>query len=278
VLILRITVNTLKEMKEKKERITMLTAYDYLTAKILDECGVEVLLVGDSLGMVVLGYENTLPVSFEDVLYHTKAVARGAKRAMVVADMPFLTYQVNREEALRNAGRYLKEGGAQGVKMEGGVEMAETIEKVVKTGIPVMGHIGLTPQSVHQLGGFKVQGSDLEKAKKLIEDAKALNEAGVFSIVLECVPFQLAQKITEIVSVPTIGIGAGPHCDGQVLVIHDLLGFSDRVPKFVKKYASFKGEMEKAVENYVAEVKEGKFPQREHSYSLKEEVLKAIIN
>lgn len=275
---MRITVNTLKEMKEKKERITMLTAYDYLTAKILDECGVEVLLVGDSLGMVVLGYENTLPVSFEDVLYHTKAVARGAKRAMVVADMPFLTYQVNREEALRNAGRYLKEGGAQGVKMEGGVEMAETIEKVVKTGIPVMGHIGLTPQSVHQLGGFKVQGSDLEKAKKLIEDAKALNEAGVFSIVLECVPFQLAQKITEIVSVPTIGIGAGPHCDGQVLVIHDLLGFSDRVPKFVKKYASFKGEMEKAVENYVAEVKEGKFPQREHSYSLKEEVLKAIIN
>jgi 3-methyl-2-oxobutanoate hydroxymethyltransferase len=278
VLILRITVNTLKEMKEKKERITMLTAYDYLTAKILDECGVEVLLVGDSLGMVVLGYENTLPVSFEDVLYHTKAVARGAKRAMVVADMPFLTYQVNREEALRNAGRYLKEGGAQGVKMEGGVEMAETIEKVVKTGIPVMGHIGLTPQSVHQLGGFKVQGSDLEKAKKLIEDAKALNEAGVFSIVLECVPFQLAQKITEIVSVPTIGIGAGPHCDGQVLVIHDLLGFSDRVPKFVKKYASFKDEMEKAVENYVAEVKEGKFPQPEHSYSLKEEVLKAIIS
>jgi len=275
---LRITVNTLKEMKEKKERITMLTAYDYLTAKILDECGVEVLLVGDSLGMVVLGYENTLPVSFEDVLYHTKAVARGAKRAMVVADMPFLTYQVNREEALRNAGRYLKEGGAQGVKMEGGVEMAETIEKVVKTGIPVMGHIGLTPQSVHQLGGFKVQGSDLEKAKKLIEDAKALNEAGVFSIVLECVPFQLAQKITEIVSVPTIGIGAGPHCDGQVLVIHDLLGFSDRVPKFVKKYASFKDEMEKAVENYVAEVKEGKFPQPEHSYSLKEEVLKAIIS
>jgi 3-methyl-2-oxobutanoate hydroxymethyltransferase len=265
-------------MKEKKERITMLTAYDYLTAKILDECGVEILLVGDSLGMVVLGYENTLPVSFEDVLYHTKAVARGAKRAMVVADMPFLTYQVSREEALRNAGRYLKEGGAQGVKMEGGVEMAEMIEKVVKTGIPVMGHIGLTPQSVHQLGGFKVQGSDLEKAKKLIEDAKALNEAGVFSIVLECVPFQLAQKITEIVSVPTIGIGAGPHCDGQVLVIHDLLGFSDRVPKFVKKYASFKGEMEKAVENYVAEVKEGKFPQREHSYSLKEGVLKAIID
>ncbi len=274
---MRITVNTLKEMKEKKERVTMLTAYDYLTAKILDECGVEILLVGDSLGMVVLGYENTLPVSFEDVLYHTKAVARGAKRAMVVADMPFLTYQVNKEEALRNAGLYLKEGGAQGVKMEGGVEMAETIEKVVKTGIPVMGHIGLTPQSVHQLGGFKVQGSDLEKAKKLIEDAKALNEAGVFSIVLECVPFQLAKKITEIVSVPTIGIGAGPHCDGQVLVIHDLLGFSDRVPKFVKKYASFKDEMEEAVKNYVAEVKGGKFPQSEHSYSLKEEVLKAII-
>lgn len=275
---MRVTVNALKEMKERKERITMLTAYDYLMAKILDECGVEILLVGDSLGMVVLGYENTLPVSFEDVLYHTRAVARGAQRAMVVADMPFLTYQVNKEEALRNAGLYLKEGGAQGVKMEGGVEMAETIEKVVKAGIPVMGHIGLTPQAVHQLGGFKVQGGDVEKAKKLIEDAKALDEAGVFSLVLECVPYPLAKRITELVSVPTIGIGAGPYCDGQVLVIQDLLGFSERVPKFVKKYASLKNEVEKAVKDYIGEVKEEKFPQLEHSYSMKEEVLKALIN
>ena len=272
-----VTVIKLREMKKNQEKITMLTAYDYLMARILDECGVELILVGDSLGMVVLGYETTLPVNFEDVLYHTKAVARGAKRAMVIADMPFLTYQVTPEEALKNAGRYLKEGGAQGVKMEGGVEMAETIERVVKAGIPVMGHIGLTPQAVHQLGGFKVQGGDVEKGKKLLEDAKALDEAGVFSLVLECIPYPLAREITRTVSIPTIGIGAGPFCDGQVLVIQDLVGFSEKVPKFVKKYTSLNEEVRKAVGAYMREVKEGKFPSLENSYSMSEETLKAIL-
>lgn len=273
---MKVTVNTLREMKEKKERITMLTAYDYLTAKILDECGVEVLLVGDSLGMVVLGYETTLPVTLEDVLYHTRAVSRGAKRAMVVADMPFLTYQTSKVEALKNAGRFLQEGGAQAVKVEGGAEMAETVEFLVKRGIPVMGHIGLTPQSVHQLGGFKVQGRSIEQARKLLLDARSLEEAGAFSLVLECLPYLLAQLITGKTRIPTVGIGAGPYCDGQVLVIQDLLGYFETVPRFVKRYASLGEEVKRAVEKYIKEVKEGSFPTSEHSYPLADDVWEGL--
>lgn len=273
---MKTTVATLKEKKQKGEKISMLTAYDYLMAKILDEAGIDLILVGDSLGMVVLGYETTLPVTLEDVLYHTRAVSRGAKKAMVVADMPFLTYQTDKVEALKNAGRFLQEGGAQAVKIEGGELMAETVDFLVKRGIPVMGHIGLTPQSVNQLGGFKVQGKDIEQARQLIKDAQTLDEAGVFSIVLECVPYPLAEMITEKVSVPTIGIGAGPFCDGQVLVIQDLLGYFETTAKFVKKYADLGKEIRRAVEQYIEEVKTGKFPAEEHSYSLSVSVLEEL--
>ncbi len=274
----KVTVSSLREMKANGEKITMLTAYDYLMAKLLDESGIEILLIGDSLGMVVLGYETTLPVTLEDVLYHTKAVARGAKNAMVVADMPFLTYQVSAEEALRNAGRFLQEGGAQGVKLEGGERMVPTIERLIEVGIPVMGHIGLTPQSVHQLGGFKVQGKNLSQAKQLLKDAQALDEVGVFCLILECVPAPLAKVITESVAVPTVGIGAGSHCDGQVLVVQDLLGFNERVPKFVKKYHYFNEGVKKAVGQFRDEVKEGKFPVDEHSYGMDESVLKQLLS
>lgn len=273
----KVTVSSLRKMKASGEKIAMLTAYDYLMARLLDESGIEILLIGDSLGMVVLGYDTTLPVTLEDVLYHTKAVARGAENAMVVADMPFLTYQVSGEEALRNAGRFLQEGGAQAVKLEGGERMIPTIERVIEAGIPVMGHIGLTPQSVYQLGGFKVQGKDLSQAKQLLKDAKALDEVGVFCLILECVPAPLAKVITESVAVPTIGIGAGPYCDGQVLVIQDLLGFGERVPKFVKKYHHFNGEVKKAVGQFRDEVKEGKFPTDEHAYGMDESVLRQLL-
>jgi 3-methyl-2-oxobutanoate hydroxymethyltransferase len=274
----KVTVSLLREMKGSGEKITMLTAYDYLMAKLLDECGIEILLIGDSLGMVVLGYETTLPVTLDDVLYHTKAVSRGAKNAMVVADMPFLTYQVSAEEALRNAGRFLQEGGAQAVKLEGGERMLSTIERLIEAGIPVMGHIGLTPQSVHQLGGFKVQGKDLTQAKQLLKDAQVLDEVGVFCLILECVPAPLAKIITESIAVPTVGIGAGPHCDGQVLVIQDLLGFGERVPKFVKKYRSLSEEIRGAVGEFRHDVKEGKFPGDEHSYGMDESVLKQLLS
>ncbi len=270
------TVATLREKKQKNEKITMLTAYDYLMAKIIDEAGIDLILVGDSLGMVVLGYETTLPVTIEDVLYHTKAVARGVKSAMVVADMPFLTYQADKVEALRNAGRFLQEGGAQAVKIEGGELMAETVDFLTKRGVPVMGHIGLTPQSVNQLGGFKVQGKDIKQARQLIKDAQILEEAGVFSIVLECVPYPLAKMITEKVSVPTIGIGAGPYCDGQVLVIQDLLGYFEAAAKFVKKYTELGKEIKRAVVEYIEEVQNGKFPTLENSYSLSPSVLEEL--
>ncbi len=273
---MKTTVGTLKDKKQRKEKITMLTAYDYLMAKILDEAGIDLILVGDSLGMVILGYNTTIPVTLEDVLYHTKAVARGVEKAMVVADMPFLTYQADKVEALRNAARFLQEGGAQGVKIEGGVLMAETVDFLVRRGIPVMGHIGLTPQSVNQLGGFKVQGKDIEQARQLIKDAQALDEAGVFSIVLECIPYPLARMITEKVSVPTIGIGAGPYCDGQVLVIQDLLGYFKTTPRFVKKYAEFGKEAKRAVAEYIKEVREGKFPTMENSYPLSNLVLEEL--
>jgi len=263
----KITVTKLVEMKQKGEKITMLTAYDYLTAKLLDELGVDIILVGDSLGMVVLGYENTLAVTMDDMIHHTKAVARGVKSSLVVGDMPFMSYQVNADEALKNAGRFLQEAGAQAVKLEGGEEVADKVVKIVKAGIPVMGHLGLTPQSVHQMGGFKVQGKEDKQKKKLLKDAKILEEAGAFSIVLECVPKELATDITKAVSIPIIGIGAGCECDGQVLVTQDILGMYDKfVPKFVKQYVKLSGEMKKAVSDYISEVKSGKFPSKEHEF------------
>jgi 3-methyl-2-oxobutanoate hydroxymethyltransferase len=235
----RVTTATLRDKKAKQEKISMLTSYDYSTAGLVDQAGLDMILVGDSLGMVVLGYENTLAVTMDDMVHHTRAVVRGTKNAMVVADMPFLSYHVSTKEAVRNAGRFIQEGGAQAVKLEGGVERVDAVKAILDAQIPVMGHIGLTPQSVNQFGGFKVQGKDLETARKLLEDAKALDKAGVFSIVLECVPTALAKKVTEEVSVPTIGIGAGPYCDGQVLVVNDMLGmFSGHIPKFVKKYVN----------------------------------------
>ncbi|HAA89809.1 MAG: 3-methyl-2-oxobutanoate hydroxymethyltransferase [Thermoanaerobacterales bacterium 50_218] len=263
----RVTTATLQEMKKRGEKITLLTAYDYPTARLLDEAGIDILLVGDSVGNVVLGYENTLPVTMEEMIHHTKAVARGAKRAMVVGDMPFLSYQISISEAIRNAGRFLQEAGAQAVKLEGGKERAETVRALVETGIPVMGHIGLTPQSVHQLGGYRVQGRSEEAAKKLLEDALALEEAGIFSLVLECVPAPVAQMITSKLRIPTLGIGAGPFCDGQVLVTHDLLGlYGGRVPKFVKQYIRLYDQMLEAVRSFREEVRDGVFPGPEHCY------------
>ncbi len=258
---------TLREMKGQGEKIAMLTAYDYPFASIVDEAGIEIILVGDSLGMVVLGYDSTIPVTLEDTIRHTQAVVRGTQKAMVIADMPFLTYQVSPSQALMNAGRLMQEAGAQGVKLEGGREVAQTVHTIVSAGIPVMGHLGLTPQSVHQLGGYKVQGRTEDAAKRLKEDALILQDAGAFSIVLEAVPLELAKEVTESLQIPTIGIGAGPHCDGQVLVLHDLLGVFQRfTPKFVKRYAEI-GEMaRKAIEQYRDEVKEGLFPAEEHSY------------
>ena len=263
----RVTTLELKRKKEAGEPITMLTAYDYPFAQMVDEAGVDIILVGDSLGMVVLGYDSTLPVTQEDMLRHTAAVARGAKRAMVVADMPFMTYQISPEQALENAGQLVKEAGAQAVKLEGGDPVLETIRKIVDAGIPVMGHLGLTPQSIHKLGGYRVQGREKETAERLKREARALEEAGCFSIVLEAIPSWLAREVTEAVSVPTIGIGAGPHCDGQVLVLHDVLGiFQEFKPKFVKRYANLREEALGALREYVREVQEGKFPTAEYSY------------
>lgn len=263
----RVTTAMLLEMKEKGEKITMLTAYDYPTACLLDEAGIDILLVGDSLGNVVLGYENTLPVTLEESLHHTKAVARGAKRAMVVGDMPFLSYHTTVADAVLNAGRYLKEAGAHAVKLEGGRERAEVVRALVENGIPVMGHLGLTPQSVHQLGGFRVQGRTEEAAQRLLEDASILEEAGVFSLVLEAVPPALAKEVTQRLRVPTIGIGAGPYCDGQVLVFHDMMGLTNKqVPRFVKQYVRLYDVMLDALRRFKAEVQEGVFPGPEHCY------------
>lgn len=263
----KVTVPEIKKMKQKGEKITALTAYDYSFSRILDGAGVDILLVGDSLGSVIQGQESTLPVTLEEMLYHTKAVVRGRKRALVVADMPFLSFQVSLEEAKRNAGRFLQEAGAEAVKIEGGVRMLETIEQIVQMGIPVMGHVGLTPQSVHRFGGYKVQGREKEERGAILQDALAVEEAGAFSVVLEGIPMDLAEEITRRLSIPTIGIGAGIHCDGQVLVVHDMLGLFDMyTPKFVKRYADLRGVMTDAVKNFVAEVREGKFPDEEHSF------------
>jgi 3-methyl-2-oxobutanoate hydroxymethyltransferase len=263
----KISILDLGEMKEKGEKITMLTAYDYPTARILDECGVEVLLIGDSVGNVMMGTENTLPVTTDEIIYHTKAVARGRKRALVVADMPFMSYQVSVEQAKEGAGMLIKEGGAEAVKLEGGENMEGTIKAICDIDIPVMGHIGLTPQSIHRFGGYKVQGKDEKQREKLMADALAVQRAGAFSIVLEAIPSSLAQEITQTLRIPTIGIGAGIHCDGQVLVIHDLLGLSGSFrPKFVKQYADLENEIANAVKKFFTEVKKKKFPTDKHSF------------
>jgi len=263
----RKTILDIKRMKTQGEKITVLTAYDYGMAAILDESDIDILLVGDSLGNVILGYDTTLPVTMEDMLHHTKAVARGSHKAMIVADMPFLSYQVSIESALANAGRFLKEADAQAVKLEGGREHAEIVQKMTRAGIPVMAHLGLTPQSVHQLGGYKVQGKKEDAAEKMMQDAVILEEAGAFSLVLECVPEKLAAEITGALSIPTIGIGAGIHCDGQVLVVNDMLGMNDRMtPKFVKKYANLSHEIRNAVKHYIQDVKTSAFPDAEHSF------------
>ena len=268
----RITVTEVRAMKGK-EKVPMLTAYDYTTAKLLDEVGVPLLLVGDSLGMVMLGYESTIPVTMEEMLHHTRAVVRGSKRAMVIGDMPFMTYHISVAEALRNAARFIQEGGAQAVKLEGGEMMAETVHRLVSCGIPVMGHIGLTPQSALQLG-LKAQGRTPEEALRLVKDALALEQAGAFAIVLESVPFALAEFITHKVAIPTIGIGAGPGTDGQVQVIHDMLGsYTDFVPRHAKQYVKLADLIRKAVAEYAQEVKAGTFPTEAHSYKIDPQVL-----
>jgi 3-methyl-2-oxobutanoate hydroxymethyltransferase len=274
---MRVGINEIKEMKAKKEKIVMLTAYDYSTAKLVDEAGIPLILVGDSLGMVILGYESTIPVTIDEMIHHTKAVVRGTKQALVIGDMPFMTYHTNISDALRNAARFIQEGGAQAVKLEGGVTVAETVKRIVECGIPVMGHIGLTPQSIHQLGGHKVQGKTPEAAKQLLKDAQALEQAGAFAIVLELVPAPLSKLITQKLSIPTIGIGAGADCDGQVQVISDLLGlFADFVPKHAKQYAKLAGTIRAALTDYIAEVKDGSFPTVEHSSTLDESLLEEL--
>lgn len=271
------TVLTFKEAKEKHEKLTMLTAYDYSTAKLIDESGINSILVGDSLGMVCLGYEDTLSVTMEDMIHHTRAVSRGAKNALVVADMPFMSYQTSVYDAVVNAGRLMKEGRAQAVKLEGGKEVVEQIRAIVNASIPVVAHIGLTPQSINAFGGFKVQGKSEEAAKRLLEEAKAVEEAGAFAVVLECVPAKLAEFISKKISIPTIGIGAGAGCDGQVLVYQDMLGmYSDFVPKFVKQYAKVGEVMKKAFEEYIKEVKDGVFPEEKHTFKIDEEVIEKL--
>lgn len=271
---MRISINQIKEMKQKGEKITMLTAYDYSTARIIDSVGIPLILVGDSLGMVVLGYESTIPVTMEEMLHHTRAVVRGTEKAMVIGDMPFMTYHVSVEDALRNAARFIQEGGAQAIKLEGGVTVAEKVKRIVECGIPVMGHIGLTPQSIHQFGGFKVQGKTPEAARRVFEDARALEEAGAFAIVLETVPAQLSTVITRKLSIPTIGIGAGVGCDGQVQVINDILGsFADFVPRHAKQYARLSDVIRTAVNEYYSEVKASSFPTDKQSFSIDESIL-----
>ena len=265
----KVTTLTFRQKKERGEVISMLTAYDYPTAIAMDRAGVDAILVGDSLAMVVLGYENTLPVTMEEMLHHSRAVARGAKSALLVGDMPFMSYQVSVEEAVRNAGRFLQQGGMDAVKLEGGRERVDAIRAITGAGIPVMGHLGLTPQSINLLGGFRAQGKTAAAAKRLVEDALLLEEAGCFSIVLESVPARLADLITKRLSIPTIGIGAGAGCDGQVLVTHDVLGLFDRfTPKFVKKYADFHGAMQTVFADYIEDVETKRFPAQEHTVEM----------
>jgi 3-methyl-2-oxobutanoate hydroxymethyltransferase len=261
------TIQDFLKKKAEGKKITMLTAYDYPFAQIVDEAGIDAILVGDSLGMVVQGLENTLPVTMEEMIYHTKLVTRGVKNAMVIGDMPFMSYQAGVSDAVRNAGRFLKEAGAAAVKLEGGSEVADQIRAMTRADIPVMAHIGLTPQSIHRMGGYKVQGKTDEAARRLLDEARIVEDAGAFLLLLEAIPLGLARKITEALSIPTIGIGAGPFCDGQVLVLHDVLGMFERfVPKFVKRYANLKDAALKAVKDYREEVEEGVFPSEETSF------------
>lgn len=271
------TVSTLKMQKEQGDKITMLTCYDYTTACLMDEVGINTLLVGDSLGMTVLGYEDTLSVTMEDMIHHCAAVARGAKNALVICDMPFMSYQVSIEDAVRNAGRLMKDGRANMVKLEGGAEVCPQIEAIVKAQIPVCAHLGLTPQSVNAFGGFKVQGKSLEAAKQIIEDAKSIERAGASLVVLEGIPHKLASVITRVLNIPTIGIGAGADCDGQVLVYQDMLGmFPDLKPKFVRVFAETGSYMKNAFKNYIDSVKSGEFPAQEHTFKIDDDVINKI--
>jgi len=273
----KITVSNFRESKRTGRKITMLTAYDYPTAKIIDQSGIDAILVGDSLGMVVLGYEDTTRVTMEDMVHHTKAVVRGAKRAMVVADMPFLSYHMGIYESVRNAGRLVNEAGCKAIKLEGGEEVVEDIKAIIRAGIPVMGHLGYTPQSINVFGGHKAQGKTFETAKKIYRDALLLQEAGVFAIVLECVPYKLAKFITEKLEIPTIGIGSGAMCDGQVLVIHDIIGmFRDFVPRHTKRYADVGEVLENSVKSYIKDITEGVFPTEKNSFTVEDEVIEAL--
>jgi len=266
------TTHRFKRKKEKGKKIVMLTAYDAPTAKILSDSGVDAILVGDSVGNSLLGYESTVPVTLDDVIHHTAAVSRAKPQSLVIGDMPFMSYKVSIEQALENCGRMLQEGGAEAVKLEGGSSIAPTVKAVVEAGIPVMAHIGLTPQSIYELGGYRVQGRTAEAAEELVEHARNLEEAGAFSLVIELVPSDTAKVVTDAIDIPTVGIGAGPHCDGQVLVIYDMLGFFEEFkPKFVKKYANIRKLIVDAVEEYSREVREGKFPDPEHSFEMSEE-------
>ena len=272
------TVSTLMKQKQSGDKITMLTAYDYTTAKIMDECGVNSILIGDSLGMVMLGYENTLPVTMEDMIHHTKAVARGAVNAFIVADMPFMSYQVSVQDAVINAGRLIKEGNANAVKLEGGAEVCEQIRAIVKASIPVVAHLGLTPQSVNAFGGFKVQGKSLDNARRIIADALKIQEAGACMVVLEGIPAKLADIITKKLTIPTIGIGASAGCDGQVLVYQDMLGLtSGHIAKFVKQFANAGDVMRQGINDYISETKAGTFPAQEHTYAIDDEVIDQLI-
>ncbi|MBE0611325.1 MAG: 3-methyl-2-oxobutanoate hydroxymethyltransferase [Dehalococcoidia bacterium] len=271
----RISIHKLKEYKAQGHRFAMITAYDYPSARLVEQAGIPVILVGDSLGSVVLGYDSTVPVTMEDMVYHTRAVVRATEKAIVVADMPFMSYQADPNEAMRNAGRLLKEGGATAVKLEGGSHVAPLVRRMVEAGIPVMGHLGLTPQSVNQFGGHKVQGKTPAAAAKLLNDARALEEAGAFAVVLETIPAPLARMVTERISIPTIGIGAGPHCDAQVQVFHDLLGIYDdqRTLRHAKRYAVIGETIREAVRAYIGEVESAAFPTAEHSFEMDDSTL-----
>jgi len=271
---MRLTIKDLQDMKARGEKIPMMTAYDYTSGKLLEQAGIPLMLVGDSLGMVVLGYDSTVPVTMDDMLHHIKTVVRGTEKAHIVGDLPFMSYHAEVSEAIRNAGRILKEGGAQSIKLEGGQEMAETVNRIVKSGIPVMGHVGLTPQSVNQLGGYRVQGKTISDAIRLMEDTRALEEAGAYAVVLECVPAALAQMITDRLSIPTIGIGAGAGCDGQVQVLHDFLGlFTDFLPKHARRYANLAETIQDAASQYISDVHLGEFPTDKESYKMSQSVL-----
>ncbi|MBQ1519698.1 MAG: 3-methyl-2-oxobutanoate hydroxymethyltransferase [Ruminococcus sp.] len=272
------TVSTLLEQKQSGDKITMLTAYDYTTAKVIDECGINAILIGDSLGMVMLGYENTLPVTMDDMIHHTAAVSRGAENAFIVADMPFMSYQTSIQEAVSNAGRLVKEGGANAVKLEGGAEVCEQIKAIVNASIPVVAHLGLTPQSVNAFGGFKVQGKSIDKARKLIDDAVKIQKAGACAVVLEGIPAKLADIITKKLVIPTIGIGAGNGCDGQVLVYQDMLGLTfGHTAKFVKRFADLGSAMRRGITDYIRETKEGTFPAKEHTYAIDDDVIEQLV-